>query len=343
MLQKSIRVRKAFCLGSVIWLAFSSWAQYGGQSSYEFLNIPNNARLAALGGVNTSLADHDINFFFSNPALAGDSLAGWASASYLAYVGNIGQASFAYAAPFKRIGTVLFGVQHISYGEIEGFDATGAPAGTFQSGETALVIGMSHHLGSFRMGANVKAVFSNLAGFRSSAVMVDLGGVFIHPEHDFTVGLVIRNVGFVLSEYSETSDTEIPFDVQAGLTYKPEHMPLRFSVSVYNLVRPGELYDDPADQETEGTLDKVLGHFNFGAEVLLHRNVHLLAGYNFLRQKELRVETGGGGSGFNFGFSVNVRSFDFTFATSRYSVGNSNYTFTLATNLERMIFKKRTL
>ena len=41
----------------------TAFAQLGGKKSFEFLNVPNNARLAALGGVNVSLADRDINFF----------------------------------------------------------------------------------------------------------------------------------------------------------------------------------------------------------------------------------------------------------------------------------------
>src|SRR6187402_496502 len=82
-------------------LSGSLSAQIGGQRSYEFLNVPANARLAALGGINTSLVDRDINFLFSNPALISDSLAGFASASYQFYVADIGQSGFAYAHDFN--------------------------------------------------------------------------------------------------------------------------------------------------------------------------------------------------------------------------------------------------
>lgn len=320
-----------------------TWAQFGGRSSYDFLTISPNARLTALGGVNVSHSDKDLNFFFSNPALVGDTLAGWASASYLFYVADIGQASFAATHSFKKIGTLSFGVQHISYGEIEGLDHTGSPLGTFRSGETALVISKSHQVSFFRLGVNLKGVFSNLAGFRSSAIMLDLGGVFIHPEHDLTIGLAIKNVGFVLSDYSDTDTSNLPFDVQVGATYKPEHMPLRFSITAYNLAYPGKVYDDPINEDKSGTLDKVMSHFNFGAEVLLHRNVHVLAGYNFLRQSELKAESGGGGSGFSFGLAAKVKSIDIVFGSSRYSVGNSTYSFTVAANVENMILKKKEL
>lgn len=331
------------CLVFLLMNSVPARAQFGGQSSYQFLNIPSHARLAALGGVNVSAADQEINFLFSNPALVGDSLAGWASASYVFHVADIGQASFAYAHDFKKIGTLSFGIQHISYGEIVGYDGSGIQTDSYSSGETALLISKSHQVSHFRLGATVKPLFSNLAGFRSIAMMIDLGGVFIHPHQALTVGIAFKNIGVVLSDYSETNSSSIPFDVQAGITYKPEHMPLRFSVTAYNLSQPGELYDDPNNSEEVGVVNKVMSHLNIGTEILLHRNVNVLIGYNHLRQQELQVESGGGGSGFTFGVAAKIRTLDISISNSRYGVGNSNYSFTLATNLQKMIFRKSTL
>ncbi len=87
----------------------SAIAQPGGDKSYEFLNVPTNARLAGLGGVNVSYLDKDVNFFMSNPALVSDSLTGWGSMGYQFYVADIGQASFSYAHEFKKVGTIGFG------------------------------------------------------------------------------------------------------------------------------------------------------------------------------------------------------------------------------------------
>jgi len=330
-------------IGLFFSIAFPVTAQFGGRSSYQFLNIPPHARLAALGGVNVSYYNRDQNFVFSNPALVSDSLAGWASASYLFHVADIGQASFAYSYKTKRSYLHSIGIQHINYGDIEGFDATGLSTGTFRSGETSLVFGLSHQVSNFRLGANSKWVFSSLAGFQSVALLIDLGGVFVHPEQDLTIGLVIKNFGLVISDYSETDHTSLPFDVQAGITYKPEHMPLRFSVTAYNLTQPGELYDDPNNSDEVGVVDKMMSHLTIGAEILLHKNFHILAGYNHLRQKELSMESGGGGTGFTIGLAARVRAFDISISNSRYSVGNSNYTFTLAANLQNMIFRKSTL
>lgn len=311
-------------------------AQLGGKKSFEFLNVPNNARLAALGGINVSLADRDVNSMFSNPTLVGDTLTGFASASYQFYVADVGQTTAAYAHKFRKIGTLTFGVQYLNYGQIKSYDATGAEIGTYRSGESALVVSKSHQISNFRFGAALKMAFSSITGYRASALMMDIGGLFVHPRQDFTVGLTIKNVGFVMSDYSETSTSRLPFDVRIGATLKPEHMPLRFSLAAYNLT---DRYDpnEPSDGDEPGTVTKIFRHINFGAEVLLHRNFNLMIGYNYLVHQELKLENAGGIAGISFGFSATIRSFEFVFSRSAYMVGNAGYTFTISKNIETLL------
>jgi hypothetical protein len=337
-------VLKNYIIGFfILFLSGGVFAQLGGQSSYQFLNVPTNARLAGLGGVNVSLANKDVNFLFSNPALSGDSLSGMASAGHLFYVADIGQSAFAYAHSFKRIGTISFGVQHMGYGEITGHDATGLETGSFKSGETAIVISKSHKVSNFTIGANLKPAFSNIAGFRSSALLFDIGGTFSHPKKDLTVGMAFKNLGFVLSEYSGTSNSRVPFDLQVGATFKPEHMPLRFSLTAYNIATRGDAYDNPSDKDDDlNTFKKVMNHVNIGSEVLIHRNLNILIAYNFLRQQELKtINTGG--SGFSFGAILKIKAFDLAFSRSSYSVGNGAYAFTLNSNIQKMVLKKKVI
>ena len=314
----------------------TAFAQLGGKKSFEFLNVPNNARLAALGGINVSLADRDVNSMFSNPTLVGDTLTGFASASYQFYVADVGQTTAAYGHKFRKIGTLTFGIQYLNYGQIKSYDATGAEIGTYRSGETALVVSKSHQISNFRFGAALKMAFSSIAGYRANAVMMDIGGLFVHPRQDFTVGLTIKNVGFVMSDYSETSNSRLPFDVRIGATLKPEHMPLRFSLAAYNLT---DRYDpnEPSDGDETGTVTKIFRHINFGAEVLLHRNFNLMVGYNYLVHQELKLENAGGIAGISFGFSATIRSFEFVFSRSAYMVGNAGYTFTISKNIETLL------
>src|SRR5690606_38004194 len=167
----------------------SSIAQIGGRYAFEFMNVPAHARLAALGGVNISLTDRDINFVSSNPSLLSDTLSGWGSASYQAYVADIGHSSLTYAHTFRKLGLLAFSLQHMSYGTITGYDPSGMATGDYTSGETVLMMSKSHKIRHFRLGVSAKAVFSSLAGYRASAAMLDVGGVFIHPDQDWTIGL----------------------------------------------------------------------------------------------------------------------------------------------------------
>ena len=313
----------------------SGLAQLGGKKSFEFLNVPNNARLAGLGGVNVSLADKDINFAFSNPTLAGDTLSGFASANYQFYVADIGQTTVAYAHDFKKSGPIVFGIQHLGYGRIKGYDATGAELGEYRSGETALFVGKSHQISNFRFGAAVKFAFSSIACYRANALMVDLGGLFIHPEQDFSIGIAVKNLGLILSDYTETSTSELPFDVRIGATLKPEHMPLRFSITAYNLTN--NYGAGMAANSDDGTLKKILRHVNFGTEILIHRNVNLLVGYNYLVHQELKLENAGGIAGICFGFSANIRSFQFAFSRSAYVIGNASYAFSVSKNINTIL------
>jgi hypothetical protein len=155
------------------------------------------------------------------------------------------------------------------------------------------------------------------------------------------VGLAIKNIGVVLSDYSNSSDAKLPFDVQLGVTFKPEHMPLRFSFTGYNLASSNvTYYNSAAGDEEPGTLDKILRRINIGAEILLHKNVNILVGYNYLIHQELKLENAGGSAGLSFGFSARIKAVEFVFSRSAYVVGNAGYNFTLATDVNRFFRKK---
>jgi hypothetical protein len=315
-------------------------AQTGGSHAFDFLQLPAHARLAGLGGVNVSLADKDINFFQSNPALAGDTLSGFVSAGYQFYLADVGNALFSAAYDFGKAGPLLLGVQHIHYGAIQGFDESGMETLNAAAAETAILVGKNHQVGNFRLGATLKGVFSNIAGYRANALMLDLGGVFKHPEHDLAVGLAIKNIGVILSQYTAGRRPALPFDVQTGVTLKPQYMPLRFSLTAYHLTE-GNLLDGSTtgDVERPSRLKNIFCHLDLGAEILVHRNVNLMLGYNYLLRQALKVETGVSPAGFAYGFSVVVKPVEFVFSRSAYVTGNAGYSFTLSTNINQFLKK----
>ena len=309
-------------------------------SSFSSLLLPNTTELSGLGSVNASRTDYNVNFFQNNPALSSDTLDGWASANHLFYFANIGLSSFAYQHRFNSLGALSFGVNHLSLGSIQGYDLNGNPTSILSSGETTIVIGKSHQVNLFRFGVNLKGAFSNLAGYRATALLFDLGGTFVHPNKDLSVGLVIKNIGLVLQDYTPTSSSRLPFDVQMGISYKPEHMPLRFSATAYNLRDYQIPY--PVSQltsEKPSTLDKVMSHLTFGTELLVHKNVDILLGYNFQRHQELKLEGSGGGSGISIGSVLKLRHLNFSFSRSGYVTGGA-YQLSLNMNTQKILRRK---
>ena len=336
-----LRTTLLLCL---IFTGLTCWGQIGGQRSYEFLNIPSNARLSGLGGVNVSLANQDVNLGFSNPALSGDTLSGLASFSYQSYFADVNIVTSIYQHDFGKWGSWFLGVNHINYGDFDSFDASGNSLGDFDASETAVVLGRSHQIRSFSFGASLKFLNSTIAGFSSNALVMDIGGVFIHPNQRFFVGLAIKNAGVILSDYTETSDSELPFDVQLGLSFKPLYMPLRFSLTGYNLNR-GNLatFNDQLitqNQESASTFNKVFRHINVGAEVLFTKNFNLRFGYNHLVRQELKLESTAGGAGFSFGLMFRIKAFEFAYSRGGYHAAGGANNFTLTVNTNSFIKRK---
>jgi hypothetical protein len=308
--------------------------------SFSFLNTPTSARLAALGGVNVSLHDRDVNFFSSNPSLAGDTLTEFASANYHFYVADVGVAAFTFQPSFKSTGPLTLGVQHMGYGTIDSYDASGAHTGSFTSGETALSLAKHFQSNAFRFGATFKTVFSNLAGYNATALAFDVGGLYIHPKQALTIGLAFKNIGLVLTDYEEGSQSQLPFDVQVGTTFKPEHMPFRFSLTAFDLTRY-DAFENRDDKLT--STDKVMRHLNASAELLLSKNVNVLVGYNFRKRQELKLAEISGGAGFSFGASIRLKKAELVINRTSFGVGQASYGFTLSANLRKMIMKRETI
>lgn len=328
----------------ILFLPMVSMAQIGGQKTYEFLNIPVNPQLVGLGGVNVSLANEDINSAFSNPALNGDSLSGMASFSYLDYFADVSVVSTIYQHDFGKYGSWFMGVTHIGYGEIDSFDPTGAPLGTVDASETLVTLGRSHRIGAFNMGASLKFINSGIAGYTSNALALDLGGVFIHPKRQLSIGLVFKNIGIILSEYTEQSESELPFDLQTGITFKPKFMPFRFSLTGYNLSQGDISYFNSNDidgPEEEGSFDNIFRHVNIGAELLLSKNLNLRFGYNHLVRQELRLEETAGGAGFSYGLMFRIKAFEFAYSRGGYHAAGGSNSFSVVANTNSFLKKRQ--
>ena len=308
--------------------------------SFAFLEVPSSAKLAGLGGVNASLFNNDVNLFLFNPALLGPTNNMNASINYVFHPATTGMSSITYAQEFEKAGLFGAGLRYFSYGVIDGYDQTGADIGSFKPNDFAFNISHSQAANNFRIGGTIKFVSSNIAGYHSSALLFDVGGLFVHPSKDFTVGMVLSNFGFTTQKFSSAQETSLPFNVQIGTSIKPEHMPIRFSITLHNLHQWDLMQPDEKDNGQNYWLDNTFRHFVFAAEVILSKNVNVLFGYNHLRRSELKLENAGSFSGFSIGGVIMVKAFEFVYTFAGYHVSGNTNTLTLTGNLSELIVKK---
>ena len=318
----------------------SAFAQVGGQRSFEFLNIPADAMVFALGGVSSTFGT---NVFVQNPSLIVNSDPGNISLSYVSYVADIGLSQLSYVSEFDKIGKIGGSLTYMNYGTFRGTDATGAVANEFSAADWAFGIIYGIQANNFSFGGGMKVIHSGIGGFGATALAADLGGGFIHPSKDITVGLTINNIGFVISEFSETSDSKLPLDVGIGMSLKPEHMPVRFHLSAYNLQEPDVAYSNQDDQFLEDNdirfPDFLFRHISIGTEILFSKNVAGLLGYNHLRHQELKLPSSNA-AGWNFGFKLDVKNWVLVYGHSSYNQAGGTNSFTLSTNVNKVFFRK---
>jgi hypothetical protein len=280
--------------------------------------------------------------FLSNPASMNREADGHFSFNHQIYYAGVDQSSASFVKDFGRPGLWGLGFQRMDYGTINSYDQAGYNLGETDAGESAIVLGNAHKIGVFTVGGNLKMAFSNIAGFRASALLTDLALLFDHPLKDLNASLLIKNMGFITQKYSPEDGSRVPFDVQLGISFKPEHMPFRFSFTSWRLAGGEEIYFNPDavyQNEEPSLLDEIFSHLIIGTELILGKNVVLMGGYNHLRREELKVPGSAFGTGLSFGLNIRIKSVSFGYAGSSYHTSGLAHHLGIAGNLSGL-YKK---
>ncbi|MAX79470.1 MAG: hypothetical protein CL843_04750 [Crocinitomicaceae bacterium] len=326
-----------------------SYAQVGGQSTYTFLTMPSSARAASMGGDFISIKDSDLNLVVDNPALLDSNLHNHLTLSYINWLADINIGYGAYARNYKGIGTFSAGLQYINYGTFKQADAAGNITGEFNAGEYAGDISYSRTIDSnWSVGATVKLIYSNMATVNSFGFGFDFGGHYQNNSKNFQAGLVVNNLGMQLKPYYTGNRESLPFEVQLAASQKLPKAPLRFTMLVGNMQQFDLTYDETEDgeptlnpsggtntTEKDGglTVDNLMRHVVFGAEVLASKNFHIRLSYNYRRRQEMGVAARGGLTGFSVGVGFKIRKFHISWGLSQYHLAGSSNHFTITTNL----------
>lgn len=319
-------------------------AQVGGTNSLRFLNIPMTARAAALGGNNMSVWGDDINLIHSNPALLNKYMSKQGALNYCNYVSNMNFGYLAYAQHFEKYGTFAASMNFFDYGKFKGYDEFEVETNTFRANDYCLNLNYSMSLAedtSFNIGINLKTIYSQYEAFSAFANAVDLGATY-RTKKNFVISLVAKNVGHVWKSYTKipTNELNLPQTVQLGISKKLSKAPIRLIVVYDQLLKWNMKYvstidtagkSNPfGDQEVADSskfqkfykrlgsnTDNLLRHFTFGTEILLSKNLTLMVGYNYRRQREFSLPERRGANGFSFGFNFKVKKFALSYSFSQ--------------------------
>ena len=318
-------------LNVILFLPVFSLAQIGGQLGFQALNLTSNPRSAALAGPTLSLADGDVSQFFDNPATLDSVKAQAIFFHFNPYFADVSVLSMAYSFDIRKLQGFSIGINYLNYGSFDLTNATGEVLGNFSANDYVITMGKAHRLGPVTLGVNAKFVNTAIDSYSSSALVADIGGLF-RINKNWTIAMAFKNMGFVIDK-SDLISPSIPFDVRIGTTFKPEYMPLRFSVTSSNLVNENlSLKEESTGRSNEG-FDSILKRINLGTELLLSSNLHILFGYNHKRKQELRLDTIGGGAGFSYGLMIKIKSVMIRYSRATYHAAGGSSFISVQTNL----------
>ena len=314
------------------------FAQLGGQSTYQFLNLVSSPRQAALGGKVLTNIDWDVTQGIYNPSAINVEMDNQFALNYTSYLGGVkyGTAAYAYTVD-RRVQTYHAGITYINYGDFDGYDEDGNATGTFSGAETALSFGYALQIGysDFYEGANIKLINSSLEQYNSFGAATDLALMYIDERLEFQGTLVVRNLGTQITTYAGTQES-LPFEVAIGLSQTLENIPLRWHLTFDNLQQwpigepnPARATTDLEGNQTQekvGFLAQVVRHTILGAELFPSKGFNIRLGYNFRRAEELRIEDQRNFSGLSAGFSVKLNKMRFSYTHAKYTAAsNSNF------------------
>ena len=345
---QKILQRLTFCF--IIFFTNSMFGQIGGLGTFKFLNLPQNARVAALGGSSIFVFDGDVNMTWQNPANLNKEMHKKTALTYINYVSDISYATANYVHHIDSVGTFSAGLQYVDYGDFIGSDITGKILNNFSGNEFCFQVGYGHQISKFGYGANVKIIQSQLETYNSNGFAVDLATSYIDTAKNFTAGLVFKNIGVQVNKYADTRE-KLPFDIQLGIAYKLKHAPFRFYLVGHNLHRGDISYINTNKEQQKdfttgqvieekiSSTDKIGRHIIAGTELLFGKGFKIQLSYNHKIRKELSIENARGMTGFSFGAWMRIRSLTLAYGRSNIHIAGGSNLFTLGIDIGRLTKK----
>ena len=206
-----------------------------GQSGFQFLHLPTNARSAALAGIG-GLSNNDASAVFNNPANLVDIPNFDVSVSILDYVADIKYNTVAIAKNFGKLGVfgfhfasldagILYRTENVVDDEL-GITSRSEDLGTFDAGDMLFGVSYAKNItDKLSVGANVGQIREKLDDTEVKNIFADFGLFFNTGFKSLTISMVARNFGpdaeftGFTELYGIPQSVRMPLDFRFGLSY----------------------------------------------------------------------------------------------------------------------------
>ncbi len=311
-----------------------------GSPAYQFLNITSSARVYGLGGINISNISDDINSIDQNPALLGPEFDRQLGINYMRYLGDSNFAGVRFGTRATDRSAWAVGINYFGYGNIKETDEAGNIIGDISPKDVAFSGSYSHDItGLLRGGIALKFAYSSYAEYTALALATDLGVNYYDPDLDLSLSLVVANLGGQVKRFNETYD-RLPIDVRLGWTQSFGTLPIRFSITAWNLTKWHVPYYDMGDGTTDSEPEikdtfssNLFRHLIFGADFVPSEQFHISLGYNYYTRTNMSTYHRSFLSGFSLGAGINVSNFGIGLAFAQPHTGATTLMLNLSMKL----------
>lgn len=317
-----------------------------GESSpaYSYLNLPSSAHIYGLGGINISTVDDDVNLIDQNPSLLGPEFGKQVGLNYMHYIAGSNFGGAKYSSPAGQHGAWAAGIQYYGYGKMDMTDPYGTVAGTFSPKDMTFSATYSHDITDcLRGGANLKFLYSSYGDYTAFAVATDLGINYYNPETDLSLSAVIANLGGQIKRFDEKYE-RLPVDVRLGWTKSFGSLPIRFSVTAWNLTKwklpyyeTGDGTGDSEPKLKDSFDSNLMRHIVLAADFVPTESFRIGVGYNYKTRTDMSGYSRSFLSGLSIGASLKVKAFGFGIAFAQPHNGAMTFMFNISTNISELL------
>ncbi|MDE7153607.1 MAG: type IX secretion system protein PorQ [Muribaculaceae bacterium] len=311
-----------------------------GSTAYNFMNVTSSARIFGLGGVNITTVEDNVATVDQNPGLLGPEMSNQLSVNYMRYVGESNFAGVTYARAAGERAAWQASIQYFGYGSMKQTDETGTVIGDFSPQDLSFSAGYTHDLATnLRGGFKVKFLYSSYEQYNAIALATDLGINYYDPDRDLSLSAVVANLGGQVKKFNESYD-RLPIDVRLGWSQSFGSLPIRFSVTAWNLTKwhlpyyhTGDGTSSDLPELKDDFKSNLFRHLVFGADITPSDKFYVSLAYNYKTRTDMSTYSRSFLSGWSLGAGLDVKNFNVGFAFAQPHKSATSFMLNLTLNI----------